>query len=844
MRIYRTVSMLIVAAVTAIMCPGVPAQPATADTSARSVVSLNGEWQIAPGEVDSPPAVFQSIIPVPGLIDMATPPVPQWDVHTSAPRAYWYKRTFNIDEPVPAVATLKLYKAMYGSQVILNGHKFDEKWASFTPLYFDVKPILRQGENEILVRVGSHPRLMPPGTTTSLDPERIKYLAGIFDNVELILTGTPTITNIQTVPDINTSTVLVQTLLTNDTGAAREARVRYVVREHKSGREVGNGDGTVQLPASANETTVTASIKVADCQLWSPENPFLYDLVVDCGTDQVTERFGMRTFRLDQATGNAFLNGKPYYLRGSNITLYRFFEDDARGALPWDDEWVRGLHKMVRGMHWNSLRYCIGFPPEFWYDIADEEGILICDEFPIWNARHGEIPNDNDPGRLIGEFKDWMRDRWNHPCVVLWDAQNETHSTTTTIAIKAVRDMDLSNRPWDNGYSRYRPAGDSFESHAYLFNKRTHKGPFMLEDLEWHSGTPIGNAGGANENDNPIIINEYGWVWINRDGTPSRLGRPVYARLFKGRKATAAEYRHLNARLIAALTEFWRSHRACAGILHFCILGYSRPDGHTSDHFIDVKNLKLEPEFAKHVRDSFAPVGVMINFFTPQVNPNERRELGVAIVNDLYEDWSGKVRLELLRDGKVVEEHVQTCTVPGLGRNELAFPFTFPTAQGDYQLKATIAGAGNEEVSSWRDVKVAPVVASDVPTPPGIAVGKPAKASSITSRGDFPPEFAFDGNPETRWASEYETPQWLTVDLEKLTDIHAVELVWENAYAKSYSIEVSVDGESWTKVHETDQGYGEEPIIKFNPVPAQYVRLTVTENGTKWGASLWEMKVF
>ena len=41
-------------------------------------------------------------------------------------------------------------------------------------------------------------------------------------------------------------------------------------------------------------------------------------------------------------------------------------------------------------MHWNSIRYCIGFPPELWYDIADEEGFLIQDEFPIWTL--GEDP--------------------------------------------------------------------------------------------------------------------------------------------------------------------------------------------------------------------------------------------------------------------------------------------------------------------------------------------------------------------------------------------------------------------------------------------------------------------
>ena len=40
-------------------------------------------------------------------------------------------------------------------------------------------------------------------------------------------------------------------------------------------------------------------------------------------------------------------------------------------------------------MHWNALRYCIGFPPEMWYRIADEEGILIQDEFPIWGGGRG-----------------------------------------------------------------------------------------------------------------------------------------------------------------------------------------------------------------------------------------------------------------------------------------------------------------------------------------------------------------------------------------------------------------------------------------------------------------------
>src|ERR1700690_1069773 len=114
-------------------------------------------------------------------------------------------------------------------------------------------------------------------------------------------------------------------------------------------------------------------------------------------------------------------------MRGSNITLYRFFEDSECGDLPWNQGWVRLLHRRMTEMHWNCLRYCIGFPPEAWYRIADEEGILIEDEFPLWygGSHFSRWPAALQSGELAAEYADWMRERWNHPCVVIWDASNE-----------------------------------------------------------------------------------------------------------------------------------------------------------------------------------------------------------------------------------------------------------------------------------------------------------------------------------------------------------------------------------------------------------------------------------
>ena len=92
------------------------------------------------------------------------------------------------------------------------------------------------------------------------------------------------------------------------------------------------------------------------------------------------------------------------------------------------------------------LRYCIGFPPEFWYDIADEEGLLIQDEFPIWTTT--KRPEKLEAAKIIPEYHAWMRERWNHPSVVIWDAQNESATGETGLALQAVRYLDYSNRPW------------------------------------------------------------------------------------------------------------------------------------------------------------------------------------------------------------------------------------------------------------------------------------------------------------------------------------------------------------------------------------------------------------
>ena len=110
------------------------------------------------------------------------------------------------------------------------------------------------------------------------------------------------------------------------------------------------------------------------------------------------------------------------------------------------------------------------------------------------------------------------------------------------------------------------------------------------------------------------VINEYGWLWLNRDGTPTLLTENVYARLV-GANATPEQRREWNAYLLGGLTEFWRAHRDFAGVQHLG-LTCSFPGVHR-DHWRDVGKLELEPNFADWVR-AFRPLGVYINFWQPR----------------------------------------------------------------------------------------------------------------------------------------------------------------------------------------------------------------------------------
>ncbi len=676
----------------------------------RTIISLDGEWQIAEGKDDTPPAKLEATAPVPGLADMAKPPFGEVGKRSEKRRHFWYRRTFSVPAELPEFVALKIRKAKFGTAVWINGKALGEHLPSFTPSYWDARPHLKAGaENEVVIRVGADRESLPPGMPAGWDFEKYLFLPGIYDSVELILSGPPHIANVQCVPDIHGKRVRLLVELRGG-AAAGACRVGAEVVEVAGGKVVAKGAAQAIDLAPAGTRVLDLTLPIEGCRLWWPEDPFLYEVRLKTAGDSLAARFGMREFRFDPATKRAVINGQQRYLVGSNVTIYRFFEDAQRGNKPWDREWVRKLHRQFKTMHWDTLRYCIGFPPDFWYDIADEEGFLIQDEFPIWTL--GENPEKLEAQKIVPEYIAWMRERWNHPCVVIWDAQNESGIKESGLALQAVRHLDYSNRPWENGWGEPQGIYDCVESHPYLFSRGMpwKKGdPFRFAEMP--GVDPVPHLRDPQKAfDVPVIINEYDWLWLTRDGNPTCVTQHNYD-FHVGPDATAAQRRMFHARGVAALTEFWRAHRKAAAVLHFCGLGYSRPGdkprpegGATSDDFIDIATLEFEPLFRKHVRMAFNPVGIMLDFWEEKVAPESGREVKAYVINDRQAAWRGEVSLRI--DGQERTLAKMACEVAPLGQAVVTLNFRAPDKAGKYTVAAELVD-GKGTIQSLRDFMVA-----------------------------------------------------------------------------------------------------------------------------------------
>lgn len=718
---------------------------ASAQKAHRTTLSLDGRWDVEDSVgADEMPKAYTHTTPVPGLTHSATPAFADVDQYQTRQllsnlvrqgrcsqadydklgdargishqkrNYFWYRKIFQAPAQ-DAVALLKVNKAQFGTVVYLNGVRIGEHDPCFTAAYFDVTHSIRWGaKNELVIRIGAHPGVLPENVSQGTDFEKNRWTPGIYDDVSLMVMNDPVIANVQVAPQLASSSILVQTELHNYTDHSVTTKLEQQVFEWKSKASASEKvEKQVEVPAGETKI-VKQTVPLSKAHLWSPEDPFLYQVATATSGDDTVTRFGMREFRFDTVTQRAYLNGRPYFLRGSNITLHRFFEDPEVGKLPWDEAWLhRLLVEIPKQMHWNAFRFCIGPVPDRWLQIADENGLLIQNEYMVWTGHSwGRWKAHYDTSEMITEYTEWMRDNWNHPSVAIWDATNESWlpEFTTTI-IPAVRGLDLSNRPWENSYNAPAGADDPVEDHQYLFYGEAMGGApgswglnFKAADLEDMMGpapsAPTSKTGHA------MILNEYGWLWLNRDGTPTLLTDKLYPKLLGDRNTTENRFA-LQAYLLGGETEFWRAYRRYAGVLHFVYLTASDPKAFTSDHFRDLKTLQLEPHFAKAMEQAFNPLGVYLNFWQPTLSTGEARDYTIAMVNDEDRPRSGRIRLVFTdAQGKEGTSEEVGFSLAPLGAQSYVVTLKAPPTPGSYSLQAIAAAEDDmtHPTISHRDV--------------------------------------------------------------------------------------------------------------------------------------------
>ncbi|MFI6493633.1 discoidin domain-containing protein [Streptomyces sp. NPDC050564] len=133
-----------------------------------------------------------------------------------------------------------------------------------------------------------------------------------------------------------------------------------------------------------------------------------------------------------------------------------------------------------------------------------------------------------------------------------------------------------------------------------------------------------------------------------------------------------------------------------------------------------------------------------------------------------------------------------------------------------------------------------------------LALRKKATASSVDDTANQPGN-ATDGDTGTRWSSAFEDDQWIQVDLESSLSFDRVVITWEQAYAKTYTVQVSDDGGTWTDVTAVDNtavplpfrtaGAASLQNVDFDAATARFLRIFCRTRATSWGASMWGLSV-
>jgi beta-glucuronidase len=320
----------------------------------------------------------------------------------------WYTRIIDTaDFDTRGRTILRVGAAAQVARVFLNGRLLAAHRGGSTPFFVEMTDHLRDGANRLQIQVDNR------RDVKRVPMRHIDWFnhGGIHRDVDILIVPRVFIADagIALAPGSDGTALAIDVTLSDPVDGAVEVQVPALSL-------------TATVPIHAGHGTATVAARP---HLWSPEDPYLYLVSFAFGEDRVTDRVGFRDIRV--AGERILLNGRDVWLRGVCV-----HEDDVALGRVTSDEDIRCRFRHARELGCNFLRLAHYPHHERVAEIADEVGLLLWEEIPVyWGIDFADPAVFADAENQLLELI--RRDR-NRASVILWGVGNENADTDQRLA--------------------------------------------------------------------------------------------------------------------------------------------------------------------------------------------------------------------------------------------------------------------------------------------------------------------------------------------------------------------------------------------------------------------------